>query len=227
MSNKNKYRVSEPDKYNGSKESKERLRYLFYITKLNIKDFLNIGNSYVKYLTEKLNQIQEDKKVSNIDNYDIVFERIFKITEVDNVGNLTRLLFNVLVSFDAFNSYISSELKSLSHNELKEFIQALQPLMVINIPNCSNTIDLPFFISEVRNTFVHNGKYIAQFSLLPSDDNKHYVPGLSITLKNVFNKEFLDENNLNDDDMIDTIETFNIIDKNINQLETILDNVLK
>ena len=181
----------------------------------------------MKYLTDKLNQIQKDKRDSKIKDYDIVFKRIFEITEVDNVGNLTRLLFNVLVAFDAFNNYISSELKSLSHNELKDFIRLLQRLMVIHIPNCSNTIDLPFFISEVRNTFVHNGKYIAQFSLLPSDDGEYYVPGLSIALKNIFNKEFLDKNNLNDNDMIDTIETFDIIDKNINQLEIMLDNIIK
>ena len=80
------------------------MKYLYYIAKLNIRDYVNEGNAYVKYITNKLNEINKDKKLSNIQNYDEVFYRIFKITEIDNVANLTRLLFNVLTSFDAFLS---------------------------------------------------------------------------------------------------------------------------
>lgn len=217
------YRLVEPNKYNGSIESKERLKYLYYIAKLNIRDYVNEGNAYVKYIANKLNEINKDKKLSNIQNYDEVFYRVFKITEIDNVANLTRLLFNVLTSFDAFLCYISSELKQISHNELTKVIKELEPILKIYVKDSNGSIDLTFFISEVRNTFIHNGKYIAQFSMLPNDSNEKYVPGISIQLNQIFKEEYFNENNIPEDSCLDTIEIFNIIYEKLVAIQDVID----
>ena len=220
--NKKQYRQQEPDKYNGSIESKERLKYLFYIANANICDFINEGNSYVKYIAKKLNLINEDKKKAEFENYDEIFNRTFKILEYENIAHLSRLLFNVLVSFDAFLHYISSEIKQINHNELAIIIESLKPILDIEIPELNKTINLPFFISEVRNTFLHNGKYIAQFSILPNDDCDKYVPGLSIRLDNIFNDEYFINNQIPRGYNLDTIEVFNIIHKTLTKTHDLL-----
>ena len=226
MIDNKKYRIKEMNKYNGSKQSKERLCNLFYIMKLNINDYTNIGSNYVKYLTEIFNDIRYDMNKANIDNYNVIFERIFKITEINNIGNLNRLLFNVLVSLDAFNDYISSELNNVSHNELKDFVLFYNNLMNAKIIETNINISLKDLIAETRNTIIHSGKYVTQFTLLPSDDKKNYVPGLSIPLKQIYNEQFFRDYNLPDDLVIDTIEVFRIFNDNIPKLEELLKPII-
>lgn len=218
-------RINENNKYDGSQESKERLMNLFYITKGNIQEYVNYAKQYRTYLANTLNAIEEDRKESNIENYSDVVNRVLKITETKNMLDIVRLLFNALTSFNAFKGYIYHEIKNCTHKELQPFLIKFKPLLTAKYIDTDLDFDLSEFLLDVRNTYVHNGKYVAKLGLISSGIQNHLVPSVAIQVKDIWNKEHLEKNNIPEDCVIDTLEVFEKYLKFFNEVN--IEEILK
>ncbi len=223
-------RVMETDKYDGTSMAKQRLLNLFLITDLNIKEFCDMNLKYKKYISKTLNMIEKDRLIDELPYYSDISNRVIKITELDNVLSLSRLLFNVLSSFDAFIGYIYSSNKRqwVAFDELKNIFSLLEPLFTAKTIDTHQDFDMLELLHETRNAFIHNGKYVSKLGLIEDNVTKQAVPALVIIPSEIFNEKYCKEHNIVKEYVIDTYEIFNVfagVFKKVGeQLEKIISN---
>ena len=205
---KDESRVKNTDCYDGSYISKQRLANLFYITQGNIDEYVNYGKQYRTYLKNILNRIEEERKVSNLHDFSKTANSVLRITESKNIADLVRLLFNALTALDALKSYIYLDLIKLKHRELQFLVEELNKLFIAKCIDTNQSFDLGKFLHDVRNTYLHNGEFVAKLELIPSGEINKLVPAIAIRVNKIWNKEFLKKSNLSDDYVIDTLEVF-------------------
>lgn len=201
--------------YKGEKEEKECLMHLFYIAIGNVKEFVNYGIEYRKEIVKKLKNIKNNEQMKNL-----------KANEVNNLVHLDRLIFNALVSFDAFEGYIWEDIENIKHNELREIVNELKKLEHISVINSNNYINLYTFLHKARNKFLHRGKIIINAVCLDSGDGKSVVPTLAFKIIDIFDEEELKNNDINKDCCIDILEVFMKLYKHLENIKSFINEII-
>ena len=222
--------IDEIHKYDGSKESKERLCFLFMVTYHNIQNFVDWGNDYKKYIAEHLNQklIEFNNDANKLTNY---YNNEFKYKDSSNIYELSVKLFNVLSSFYSLKQYITydNEDKKLyrqQRQQLSNFNQVLNSKLNARFFEKRSGINISDFLIDCRNILVHKGKIICHFQFLQNNAETKNIPAFVIPVSKIWNDDYLNEINLSKDYCLDTFEVFENILSCFNQLQILLDDIV-
>lgn len=216
---KNTNRIKQTDKYDGTDVAKQRLLNLFLFTHMNIKEYCRAMETYRTYYVKTINAIENDRKIDYLPYYSDITNRVLKITEIDNVLSLNRLLFNVLSAFDAFIGYISKELKHISYNELKELVDTITPLLNAKTIDTNQDFDLMELLHQARNALIHSGDFVCKFMNIPSGEKDMVVPALAIIPSQIFSEQYCKQHNIINEYCVDTYEVFKKISEALSKLD--------
>ena len=228
---KNDRIIEEPDKYNGSKVSRERLSFLFMVSHKNMQDFVNSGIEFKKYLSEHLNNKLKGLS-NNTEKLVEYYNSELKWREYDKVFDLSVKLFNTLSSFYALKQYISyhgndKKTYKKQRDELAIFNKTLNAKLQMKIIDNKTSISVNEFLKDCRDVLIHKGKIICYLDLLPNNDNTKSVPALVIPVNAIWNNDYINKTKLANNHGIDSIEVFESILSCFNQLQNILDEIVK
>ncbi len=212
-------RTEQTDKYDGTDVAKQRLLNLFLFTDMNIKEYCRATETYRAYYLKTINAIENDRKIDNLPYYSDITNRVLKITEIDNILSLNRLLFNVLSAFDAFIGYISRELKHINYNELKELVDTITPLLNAKTIDTNQDFDLMELLHQARNALIHSGDFVCKFMNIPSGEKDMVVPALAIIPSQIFSEQYCKQHNIINEYCVDTYEVFKKISEALSKLD--------
>ena len=212
-------RTEQTDKYDGTDVAKQRLLNLFLFTDMNIKEYCRATETYRAYYLKTINAIENDRKIDNLPYYSDITNRVLKITEIDNILSLNRLLFNVLSAFDAFIGYISRELKHINYNELKELVDTITPLLNAKTIDTNQDFDLMELLHQARNALIHSGDFVCKFMNIPSGEKDMVVPALAIIPSQIFSEQYCKQHNIINEYCVDTYEVFKKISEALGKLD--------
>lgn len=216
---KNKNRIEQTDKYDGTSVAKQRLLNLFLYTDMNIKEFCRAMKSYREYFVETVNAIEIDRKKNCLPYYSDISNRVLKITEISNVLSLNRLLFNVLSAFDAFIGYISKEIKQTTYSELKELVDTIKPLLNAKTIDSNQDFDLMELLHQARNALIHSGDFVCKFVNIPSGAINMVVPAIAIIPSEIFSEKYCNEHGIDKEYCVDTYEIFSKFSESFSKID--------
>ncbi len=218
-------RLKHKDYYDGSQQSKERLVNLFTYADLNMREFCTNMRKYRQYLVKTFNHLEEDRKTSSIENYSIVANRIIKITEIDNLLDLTRMFYNALIAFDGFVDFFHSYNKIrgfegwLNNKDLTEIIKILKcSFIAVDSTNNNTNVDIQYILHQARNAFIHTGRFICTFANVPNNANQ-LVPAVIIKPSDIIDSESCKQHNWDSEICLDALEVMENLNSSFDKIE--------
>lgn len=222
--------INETDKYDGSKEAKARLVFLFMVAHINIKCFVDSGKEYRKTVSTELNKkfVEFNEDSNKLTDY---YNNEYIKMKSSIIFDLSVKLFNALTSFNALKKYITydgkdKQLFKVQRQELARFNAVLNRKLQAKIVELNASININNFLNDCRNLLVHKGKIICHFDFLLDNDGNKNVPAFIIPVSNIWNNDYMNKINISSDYCLDSIEVFEIILSCFGELQKILDEII-